>query len=871
MGRLVVTKESFVVQELELPDEGDGGGIVFLGRSESNDICLPSLRVSKRHASIQRRQGHAYLTDLGSTNGTWVNGERVPPYREFELFDGDRITIEPYTIRCELPLQRPGGAPPPAESEETLRRGAKTIKADTGRYDDDMVVVLQGGTAVQVLPLGGGNVKIGRAATDNFRIETGGPATTHLRIFRAGGKYFAAVVCDEVVASKDGRALTRQTGPVELHHGESVELGGYAFQGMFASEIGAQAGARRGRAPRPARARKRPRHDTEMLLRGAGDLLEELGIDVPPGGLSHPQPVPAAGPGTTQAVAPAPAQPLAPPPPPPSAAVPPPAAVAPRAAAAPRPPVTGPRVGAPPPFSPPSMPSPAPVPVPASPASDESAAYLVEPVSSASVRPGRRRGARGVVLAAIVGLALLGAWFVGRDPEAARRLLARVTGSAPNAVKTDEGRAQPRRDEAAGTAGRARTERAPAGGGEGRVAAQPPEPAAAVAVTQGESEPREPAQEREEASGTPAGPDERQEVAGTSAPATAGHAEARTGSEGERERTGQPASAATAPPGESADASASAGERPGVVAEAETEGTEETGAVGSARGAEPAPAVASTGGEPEVEGGESPVGETAAGPGAPETSESEAGSSAAPEAEGLAGTGPSPQATGTAPGATTAESTEAGAESVSQGASEPGAAAAEAAEGAVAATPAETNPGGGPAVPSESGESEIAEAAVEATERVSRAVDEAARERGASSAGDGEPAARAVAERGAPEGESAVEQAPASESASAAGVEAEGSEPIARSQPGTEAGEPEELSADALAALVLERVLPLEEAVEQAPVAASDGEVRAVLERSAAALEAAVAGAPPPASPEILRALERARRAYERARAVRRK
>ncbi|HVY62972.1 MAG TPA: FHA domain-containing protein, partial [Planctomycetota bacterium] len=79
MGKLIVAKERFVVQELELPPGGGGpaGPIIFVGRNESNDICLPSLRVSKRHASIQQRLGRLYLTDLGSTNGTYVNGTRV--------------------------------------------------------------------------------------------------------------------------------------------------------------------------------------------------------------------------------------------------------------------------------------------------------------------------------------------------------------------------------------------------------------------------------------------------------------------------------------------------------------------------------------------------------------------------------------------------------------------------------------------------------------------------------------------------------------------------------------------------------------------------------------------------------------------------
>ncbi len=114
MARLVVGKERIVVQELEIP-EGLGGAdaIVFIGRNENNDICLPSLRISKRHASVQRRGDRFFITDLGSTNGTLVNGRPIEPYREVEIFDGDVIELSPYLVHCRFP-ERPRPAPPPA-------------------------------------------------------------------------------------------------------------------------------------------------------------------------------------------------------------------------------------------------------------------------------------------------------------------------------------------------------------------------------------------------------------------------------------------------------------------------------------------------------------------------------------------------------------------------------------------------------------------------------------------------------------------------------------------------------------------------------------------------------------------------------------
>jgi pSer/pThr/pTyr-binding forkhead associated (FHA) protein len=51
--------------------------VVNIGRAEYNDLVLPDDSVSGAHAKLQRREGVWVLTDNESTNGTWVDGERV--------------------------------------------------------------------------------------------------------------------------------------------------------------------------------------------------------------------------------------------------------------------------------------------------------------------------------------------------------------------------------------------------------------------------------------------------------------------------------------------------------------------------------------------------------------------------------------------------------------------------------------------------------------------------------------------------------------------------------------------------------------------------------------------------------------------------
>jgi pSer/pThr/pTyr-binding forkhead associated (FHA) protein len=51
--------------------------VVNIGRAEYNDIVIEDLSVSSSHAKIQLREGIWVLVDLGSTNGSFVDGERV--------------------------------------------------------------------------------------------------------------------------------------------------------------------------------------------------------------------------------------------------------------------------------------------------------------------------------------------------------------------------------------------------------------------------------------------------------------------------------------------------------------------------------------------------------------------------------------------------------------------------------------------------------------------------------------------------------------------------------------------------------------------------------------------------------------------------
>ncbi len=67
------------------------GQTTTIGRAVENDLVITSKRVSREHACVRREGRRWLLADLGSTNGTYLNGERV--LTPVALRDGDCVSI----------------------------------------------------------------------------------------------------------------------------------------------------------------------------------------------------------------------------------------------------------------------------------------------------------------------------------------------------------------------------------------------------------------------------------------------------------------------------------------------------------------------------------------------------------------------------------------------------------------------------------------------------------------------------------------------------------------------------------------------------------------------------------------------------------
>ncbi|MEO8039159.1 MAG: FHA domain-containing protein, partial [Betaproteobacteria bacterium] len=91
MAKLILTLDGVMLKEYTLTKER-----TTIGRKAHNDIPIDNLAVSGEHAAIVTILNDSFLEDLGSTNGTLVNGQ---PIKKHFLQNSDVIEIGKYKLK----------------------------------------------------------------------------------------------------------------------------------------------------------------------------------------------------------------------------------------------------------------------------------------------------------------------------------------------------------------------------------------------------------------------------------------------------------------------------------------------------------------------------------------------------------------------------------------------------------------------------------------------------------------------------------------------------------------------------------------------------------------------------------------------------
>lgn len=100
MAKLVLSMQGQMLSEFAIEKQR-----MTVGRKTDNDIHIDNIAVSGRHAEVVRLIDQYYIQDLNSTNGTFINGQRIT---KRVLMDGDVALIGKHELRFSA---SPGQAP----------------------------------------------------------------------------------------------------------------------------------------------------------------------------------------------------------------------------------------------------------------------------------------------------------------------------------------------------------------------------------------------------------------------------------------------------------------------------------------------------------------------------------------------------------------------------------------------------------------------------------------------------------------------------------------------------------------------------------------------------------------------------------------
>jgi len=104
---------------------------ITIGRAPTCDLCIAHRSVSRLHAKLYPARGGFSIEDLGSANGTWVQGELVAPGTRAPVTFGDVVeiagtilTLQEAAVLSPASVDTPPATPTPFDPVETIRKGS---------------------------------------------------------------------------------------------------------------------------------------------------------------------------------------------------------------------------------------------------------------------------------------------------------------------------------------------------------------------------------------------------------------------------------------------------------------------------------------------------------------------------------------------------------------------------------------------------------------------------------------------------------------------------------------------------------------------------------------------------------------------------
>ena len=245
MAKLVLSMETTMLKEIPLIKER-----TTIGRKPHNDIQIDNLAISGEHAVVITILNDSFLEDLGSTNGTFVNGQ---PVKKHFLKNGDTIELGKYRLKyvAELPQQtsnadfektmilRPGAkpaAPPPAAPGPAPEPAAAAATAEAHSSTSPGMAPAPASApapAVAALPLGAIQLLSGGTAGKEMELTKtlttlGKPGVQVAVIARRPHGYFITHVEGASFPVVNGKTLDAQAHQLADH--DVIELAGIKME-----------------------------------------------------------------------------------------------------------------------------------------------------------------------------------------------------------------------------------------------------------------------------------------------------------------------------------------------------------------------------------------------------------------------------------------------------------------------------------------------------------------------------------------------------------------------------------------------------------------------------------------------------------------
>ncbi len=186
---------------------------IIIGRSSDLDMVLVEDMVSRRHAKISSTDSEVYIQDMGSTNGTFVNGEKIAG--RALLQEGDRILVGTSIIKV-VAVDNATASTTEAEARRKLEAGAQQRQATQGRPMSGVIEEIPLPDLLQLLST---SRKSGVLSINN------GVSLGKIYL-RKGSIYFATINDDFAVSPQKAiyRMLTWATGTFELEPGGEMQV-----------------------------------------------------------------------------------------------------------------------------------------------------------------------------------------------------------------------------------------------------------------------------------------------------------------------------------------------------------------------------------------------------------------------------------------------------------------------------------------------------------------------------------------------------------------------------------------------------------------------------------------------------------------------